>query len=129
MNFEQNSTAGDHPSWGDINRITEVSLYPNSMTDTVVLKFTKPPSVTKILSATQSAESKYNLTQWKKRKIKEFGYEGFQQYKQSNVLSCLTCVSLFLCLKSLSVSILLGGFWKRTTVPQKFEHLIIRLPS
>ncbi|KAM9476611.1 mitochondrial genome maintenance exonuclease 1 [Clarias gariepinus] len=44
---------------------------------------TSVPSVTKILQKTMSAQQRFYLDRWKKRKIAELGVEGFKEYSEN----------------------------------------------
>jgi hypothetical protein len=45
---------------------------------------TRLPSVTKILKATQSPESKLALERWEKQMISQLGPDGFAKYKEGS---------------------------------------------
>lgn len=53
------------------------------------------PSVTKILSATQSEESRQALERWERQMIAELGQDGFSKYKTGGVLTSIAFSLLF----------------------------------
>ena len=54
------------------------------------LTWKRIPSISKVLSETQSPESKYYLDRWEKEKIEELGYAGFMLLKEGNLFFSAT---------------------------------------
>jgi len=67
------------PEASDSEAVT--SVLPSS----VVERGNQPPAVTKILSESQDDEAFFRLMQWRKRKIKELGKEGFEQLNRETL--------------------------------------------
>uniref|UniRef100_A0A0C9QIB2 Mitochondrial genome maintenance exonuclease 1 n=1 Tax=Fopius arisanus TaxID=64838 RepID=A0A0C9QIB2_9HYME len=69
-----NTTKGEDDKWKSTGI---VSLKPEEQNEYCL------PGVTRILNATMSEEAKLILAKWKKKKIKELGEEGFDEYCKS----------------------------------------------
>ena len=55
----------------------------------------RPPSVTRVLSQTMSAESRLTLERWERRMIKQLGWHGFQDYRKGDKRSCSAPTEFF----------------------------------
>lgn len=86
------------PDWNTVNRIPSISLFSeslNSDSDSEVPLIScahKPPSVTRVLSQSMSAEARFNLKQWEQRKVDELGFAEFQIYRKSKSLANLSII-------------------------------------
>ena len=69
--YEENEEIQDEKAWEFVPLVKQL-----------IQDSPKVPSVSTILSATMSEESRLALKKWEMKKIKELGEEGFQQYKK-----------------------------------------------
>ena len=83
-----------------LNRISRANIFSSESDTHVITDVARPPSVTKILQATQSAKSIQNLQRWEAAKIKEMGEAKFKEYSAGNkikyiIIFCKLMVILY----------------------------------